>query len=748
MEKDLRKTGIDVLGDVPWGTHLCQFYRTNQDLIDILVPYFKKGLEENEFCIWITSDPLNEEEAKRALEKEVPHLDRLIKEEQIQIIPYDEWYLRDDAVDTDRVLKGWVDKLDAALSKGFDGMRVTVNTFWLEKKDWRNFTQYEERVNNVMAKYKMIIICSYSLEKCGSLELIDVTANHKFALVRREGKWGIVESSERTKSEKALRESEFKYRSLFDNMPNGFAYCKILLDENNIATDFVYLEVNDSFERLTGLKRENVVGKKASEAMPGIKESHPELFDIYGKVALTGKETAFDIYFKPLQIWLSISAYRPEKDCFVAILNDITEGKKSEEAIRESEERYRTLSQGAAEGILVVDIETKKFKYANPALCKMLGYTEKELKGMSVADIHPKENLAHVISEFEAQARGEKSLSPSIPCLRKDGTIIYADINTNKILIDERECNVGFFTDTTEQRRAEEEIEFLSRFPSENPNPVLRVQADGEVLYANDPAKKIFQVKVGGRMPKRYLPILKKAEESEEEVRLEEKFGQQYYETAVKFVKSLGYFNMYSRDSTYQVEARSALKESEVRYRRLFELSPIGIITLDFKGVITSCNSAVYEKSGYTEDEFVGKHFSKVASVSPGKIPDYIKTFGSILRGKTPKSFETRYRQKDGTVGWTELHIAIMRTEGKKMGILVLQNDGAGTHVITFVTPKLASGGLTIEDPTVSLLTGEKRVYGNFDPVVFNQPSGADIGKIYMDSDGTESEMKAKVYRP
>lgn len=80
--------------------------------------------------------------------------------------------------------------------------------------------------------------------------------------------------------------------------------------------------------------------------------------------------------------------------------------------------------------------------------------------------------------------------------------------------------------------------------------------------------------------------------------------------------------------------------------------------------------------------------------------------------------------------------------------VLVLQNDGAGTHVITFVTPKLASGGLTIEDPTVSLLTGEKRVYGNFDPVVFNQPSGADIGKIYMDSDGTESEMKAKVYRP
>ena len=134
------------------------------------------------------------------------------------------------------------------------------------------------------------------------------------------------------------------------------------------------------------------------------------------------------------------------------------EQKQKEEIIRESEKRYRTLFQGAAEGILVTDIETKKFKYANPAMCRILGYTEKELKRMSVADIHPEKNVAHVVSEFEAQARGEKSLSASIPCLRKDRTIVYADVNTSRILIDERECNVGFFTDITERKKAEEAI--------------------------------------------------------------------------------------------------------------------------------------------------------------------------------------------------------------------------------------------------------------------------------------------------
>jgi len=129
-----------------------------------------------------------------------------------------------------------------------------------------------------------------------------------------------------------------------------------------------------------------------------------------------------------------------------------------EETLRESEERYRTLFKGAAEGMIVADIETMEFKYVNPALCKMLGYTEEELKRLGVRDIHPKEDLEYVISEFKAQARGEKISSPGIPCLRKDGTIIYADINTTSILIDGRECNVGFFTDVTEHKQAAEAL--------------------------------------------------------------------------------------------------------------------------------------------------------------------------------------------------------------------------------------------------------------------------------------------------
>ena len=133
------------------------------------------------------------------------------------------------------------------------------------------------------------------------------------------------------KSEIALGDPEKKYRSLFDNMLDGFAFCKMIFDEQNNPVDFVYLEVNNAFERLTGLKREAVIGKKITEAIPGTEKTNPELFDIYGRVALSCREERFEIFFKPLGKWFSISAYCPQKGYFAAIFEDITEHKKMDQ---------------------------------------------------------------------------------------------------------------------------------------------------------------------------------------------------------------------------------------------------------------------------------------------------------------------------------------------------------------------------------------------------------------------------------
>ena len=107
----LRKTGISVIGDVRWGTHFCCFYETKQDLLDTLVLFFKAGLENNEFCLWVVSPPLTVEEAKRALGQAVSDLDGQFAERGLEIRDYNEWYLHNGQFDPQRALQGWREKL-------------------------------------------------------------------------------------------------------------------------------------------------------------------------------------------------------------------------------------------------------------------------------------------------------------------------------------------------------------------------------------------------------------------------------------------------------------------------------------------------------------------------------------------------------------------------------------------------------------------------------------------------------------
>jgi PAS domain S-box-containing protein len=132
----------------------------------------------------------------------------------------------------------------------------------------------------------------------------------------------------RHRAERKIRESEARYRSLFEHMFEGFAYCQMLYDPQGRPDDFIYLTVNDAFGRLTGLA--DVVGQRVTHVIPRIKELNPEVFEIYGRVARTGTAEQFEIDFKPLQRYLFISVYSPAKGYFVAVFDDITERKQAE----------------------------------------------------------------------------------------------------------------------------------------------------------------------------------------------------------------------------------------------------------------------------------------------------------------------------------------------------------------------------------------------------------------------------------
>jgi PAS domain S-box-containing protein len=143
----------------------------------------------------------------------------------------------------------------------------------------------------------------------------------------------------------ALRESETRYRFLFENMIDGFAYHRIITDENDKPVDYIFLEVNDAFERLTGLKKTAVINKRVTEVLPGIENDPADWIGRYGKVALTGEVLRFEQHAEPLGKWYSVSSYSPMRQYFVAIFEDITERKRMEMELKQSNAELATVNK-------------------------------------------------------------------------------------------------------------------------------------------------------------------------------------------------------------------------------------------------------------------------------------------------------------------------------------------------------------------------------------------------------------------
>ncbi|MBP7146729.1 MAG: MEDS domain-containing protein [Acidobacteria bacterium] len=329
----MRRSGIPVVGRVSWGTHFCQFYQTPRDLLDTLVPYFQCGLEDGEFCMWITSEPLGAAEAEAALRGAVPDLAERIARGQIEILDYRHWYVRDGVFDSDRVLAGWVEKLRAALDRGFAGLRLSGNTFWLESSGWRDFTAYEAAVDAVIGQQQMLALCTYSLDRCGASEVIDVVKNHRFALINQGGNWEIIQGEQQRKVEQALRESRDRYRQLFDGMFEAFAVHEIIVDDDGKPCDYRFIDINPAFERLTGISRIGTVGRRVREVIPRIEQFW---IDTYGQVALTGQPVRIERESQELGRRFEVWAFRPAPGQFATLFVDVTERHRAVMALEQA----------------------------------------------------------------------------------------------------------------------------------------------------------------------------------------------------------------------------------------------------------------------------------------------------------------------------------------------------------------------------------------------------------------------------
>jgi signal transduction histidine kinase len=209
--KPLRRTGLDVLGDRPWGSHFCMFFDTKADLLEILVPYFKAGLANNEFCFWVLADPLTEDDARDALKRAIPPENRYLIDRQMEFMQDKDCYLSGGTFNLDRVASEWGGRLDRALAAGYDGIRVTGSTGWLQTREWPDFWKYEAALNESITDQAMTVLCTYPLLESGGCDILDVTHTHQSAIAKRGGDWAVIETA-------ALKDAKEEIRKLNEEL--------------------------------------------------------------------------------------------------------------------------------------------------------------------------------------------------------------------------------------------------------------------------------------------------------------------------------------------------------------------------------------------------------------------------------------------------------------------------------------------------------------------------------------------------
>ncbi len=194
-DSHLTDCGLPGITQIPYGVHMCNFYRTREELISALVPFFVAGLRNNERCIWITARPLHAADAIVELKKAGPDVQAAIRNGSLVVRDYDDWYAEAGALKGNQVVDLWLAEEQRALAGGYAGLRITGNVTFLRSEDWALFMEYEELVNKAFQGRRIVTLCTYHLDSCGAAEVLDVLRRHNGALDRPDEGWQILTGS-------------------------------------------------------------------------------------------------------------------------------------------------------------------------------------------------------------------------------------------------------------------------------------------------------------------------------------------------------------------------------------------------------------------------------------------------------------------------------------------------------------------------------------------------------------------------
>lgn len=319
--------GLECLNRVPWGTHVCHFYGSQSELIDVVIPYLVTGLKREECCIGVCSTRLEVEQVVKLLNERVPHLSSYLASGQLEIVSYDKWYLDSRGIfDAEKVLGRLRQKLDKALSEGWAGLRIAGNTSWVTQSLWKEFDSYETRLFGSIAQDPIVVLCLYPRQGEWVSQILDITESHQYALLKERSRWKIVECS---------RKWDTQWRSIVDSLFTG-----VLLVENCGSI----IASNSSLLKMFGVNTLHDLGHNLSQFAsrfsfcPDSENIYSELIDLLKDESGKSYVWSFKPYGDTSQVWVSVRVRELSSALwasrrFILVMEDVTDLKRPKDQL-------------------------------------------------------------------------------------------------------------------------------------------------------------------------------------------------------------------------------------------------------------------------------------------------------------------------------------------------------------------------------------------------------------------------------